>query len=221
MALKCSVCGKEGIPEKADYCPECGSKLKKANQCCLCTKIMPFFAAEYSLSSELPKKKICDDCDRLLKRLQNWETQESIDQYPSRKEQILEYCNKTKDKEVVEFCKNIIDELDSKWNILTDLEKKQKNHLLTTGFNFEGYRITKYNGIVNGAVVLGAEADLFSETLNQAMESASKKLIQASVQKGGNAAIGVDFDYITFYNNIIGVIANGTSVTVERIETDL
>ena len=35
-------------------------------------------------------------------------------------------------------------------------------------------------------------------------------------EKGGNAVIAIDFDYITFQNNMIGVIANGTSVVIER-----
>ena len=34
--------------------------------------------------------------------------------------------------------------------------------------------------------------------------------------KGGNAIIGVDFDYITFHGNMIGVVANGTSVILEE-----
>ena len=38
------------------------------------------------------------------------------------------------------------------------------------------------------------------------------------IQRGGNAALGVGFDYITFTNNMIGVVANGTAVKVEKVE---
>ena len=34
---------------------------------------------------------------------------------------------------------------------------------------------------------------------------------------GANAVIGVDFDYLTFSNNMIGVVANGTAVNIEKI----
>lgn len=44
-----------------------------------------------------------------------------------------------------------------------------------------------------------------------------RKLIEKSVSVGGNAVIGVDFDYIVFGNNMIGVVANGTSVIIEAM----
>jgi uncharacterized protein YbjQ (UPF0145 family) len=53
--------------------------------------------------------------------------------------------------------------------------------------------------------------------LETARESALKNLVKKSVQSGGNAIIGIDFDYITFSNNMIGVVANGTSVEIEPI----
>ena len=37
------------------------------------------------------------------------------------------------------------------------------------------------------------------------------------IDKGGNAIIGIDFDYITFSNNMIGVVANGTAVRIEKL----
>lgn len=43
-----------------------------------------------------------------------------------------------------------------------------------------------------------------------------EKLIQKSSVLGGNAIIGVDIDYTMFSNNIICVIANGTSVVIEE-----
>lgn len=42
--------------------------------------------------------------------------------------------------------------------------------------------------------------------------------MKKSAQNSGNAIIGIDFDYITFSNNMIGVVANGISVVVEKIE---
>ena len=48
--------------------------------------------------------------------------------------------------------------------------------------------------------------------------AAKQRLIEQSVMLGGNAIIGIDFDYINFSANMIGVSANGTSVTIEKVE---
>ena len=58
---------------------------------------------------------------------------------------------------------------------------------------------------------------MFSTKLEAAKDAAIQKLISKSISYGGNAVIGIDFDYITFSNNMIGVIANGTSVVIEKI----
>lgn len=108
-----------------------------------------------------------------------------------------------------------------------------KSHMLTTGYNFEGYKIVDYKGVISEQVVLGTgflsefsssfsdffgtEANGFSNKLERAKEAAQERLIEKSVLAGGNAIIGVDFDYIMFSNNMIGVIINGTSVMIEEI----
>lgn len=108
------------------------------------------------------------------------------------------------------------------------------NHMLTSGYNFEGYKIKSYNGIVSGEIVLGtgflselaasindffgSTSDEFSEKMVKAKEMAMAKMINASCIKGGNAIIGVDFDYTTFGSNMIAVSANGTSVIIEKIQ---
>lgn len=113
------------------------------------------------------------------------------------------------------------------------IKYKMKSHMLTTGYNFEGYRIVDYKGIISGQVVLGTgflsefsssfsdffgtEANYFSDKLDKAQNAAKERLIEKSVLVGGNAIIGVDFDCIMFSNNMIGVVANGTSVIIEEV----
>lgn len=108
------------------------------------------------------------------------------------------------------------------------------NHILTTGYDFCGYKITKYVGVISGQVVLGTgflaelsasyadfwgeESNRFADKLENAKNAAINKLIIKSCEKGGNAIIGIDFDYMTFKNNLIGVVANGTSVVIEKKE---
>lgn len=108
---------------------------------------------------------------------------------------------------------------------------KMKSHMLTTGYSFERYEIVDYKGIISGQVVLGTgflseltasfsdffgtESNAFSDKLEKAKDAAMEKLIEKSISVGGNGIIGVDFDYIMFGNNMVGVIANGTSVIIE------
>lgn len=107
------------------------------------------------------------------------------------------------------------------------------NYLLTTGFNFEGYMITEYKGIVTGEVVLGTgflsaftsdfadmfgvESQRYANKLQEARDGAKMRAIIKSIQLGGNALIGVDMDYINFASDKIGVIFNGTSVVIEKV----
>ena len=77
------------------------------------------------------------------------------------------------------------------------LQIKMANHMLTTGYNFEGYKITQYLGIVCGEAVVGTGlfsstesglADLFggesttySSKLQEAREAAKSRAIKQSV----------------------------------------
>lgn len=120
---------------------------------------------------------------------------------------------------------------------LTDEDKKiilnnSKKQKLTTGNMFDGYKITDYKGIISGETVIGTgilseflasnsdffgtESNSFSGKMRTAKESSLEKLKIQSALVGGNAIIGVDFDYITLSNNMIGVSANGTSVIIEK-----
>ena len=114
------------------------------------------------------------------------------------------------------------------------LEKQAMNHMLTTGFDFYGCTIKKYMGIVSGEVVLGTgflselsasfsdlvgeKSDAFANKLEAAKDAAIKRMIHHSIAKGGNAIIGVSFNYVTFSGNMIGVVANGTSVELAKNE---
>lgn len=111
--------------------------------------------------------------------------------------------------------------------------KNSELFLITSGFNFEGYAIKKYLGVIAGETVLGTgifsefdssisdflgvESSGFSEKLLKAREGATKKLIERANKLAANAIIGLDFDYVTFGKNMIGVIANGTAVYIEPI----
>ncbi len=136
----------------------------------------------------------------------------------------------------LQFDQNITNKVtqETRTRIAEEQNVLKETQMLTTGFDFSGYKITKYIGVMSGEVVLGtgflsefsasisdllgAESSAFAEKLESAKDAAIEKLKLKSAQKGGNAIIGIDFDYVTFASNMIGVIANGTSVVIEKME---
>lgn len=111
-------------------------------------------------------------------------------------------------------------------------EDTRKNFKIATSYKFDGYKISNYFGIASGNTVIGTgflsegraavsdtfgmEDDSFSNKLEQAKNSSIQKMINNAIKQGGNAIIGVSFDYITFSSNMIGVVANGTVVEIVR-----
>ncbi len=107
-----------------------------------------------------------------------------------------------------------------------------KNHMLTTGFSFEGYSITEYLGIVTGEIVVGtgyfsdigasisdffgAESPEYSEKLRVAKQAVLKIMTKNSTDIGGNAIIGISYEHMTFSGNMMGVSVTGTSVKVDK-----
>lgn len=147
-------------------------------------------------------------------------------------------------KEITEkqFPKEVIDQFiswfdEKKQEVLEQqhiesLSNAESQYLMTSGYNFEGYDIIAYHGVICGESVLGTgfmsswsasfsdvfgvESDSFIEKLQEARKAATSRAIERAVKTGGNAIIGVDIDYTMFTSNLIGVIFNGTSVTVKE-----
>lgn len=106
--------------------------------------------------------------------------------------------------------------------------------MVTTGYNFEGYKIVKYINLVHGEIVLGTgfyselsasisdllgvSSKTFEGKISQAKGVAQEQMILNAMTMDANAIIGIDFDITTFSNNMIGVSANGTAVVVEKID---
>ena len=115
--------------------------------------------------------------------------------------------------------------------------------LITSGFSFDGYTITKYSGYISGddAISVSRGMAIFgtgSNVKDKLMESlvvirrkALAELKEAAFALGCNAVIGVDFDYLTldpqtaglgghtiYQPYVFGVTANGNAVVIEKDE---
>ncbi|MBR0025533.1 MAG: heavy metal-binding domain-containing protein [Clostridia bacterium] len=120
--------------------------------------------------------------------------------------------------------------------------KAMAEMLITSGFSFDGYTITKYSGYISGDDAISVERglaifgsggtnvkDKLMESLVTIRRNALRELKEAAYELGCNAVIGVDFDYLTldpqtanigggttYQPYIFGVTANGNAVVIEK-----
>ena len=118
--------------------------------------------------------------------------------------------------------------------------------LITSGFSFDGFTITKYSGYISGDDVVQVDrgysgffsnatnvGDALMVSLAQIRRKALTELKEAAYALGCNAVIGVDFDYLTldpqtanssggttYLPYIFGVTANGNAVIIEKNPAD-
>ena len=129
----------------------------------------------------------------------------------------------------------------------SELDRKNKQQdmasmLITSGFSFEGYSITKYSGYISGDDVVQIDrgrqgiftsatdvGESLMESLVEIRRNALQELKEAAHALGCNAVIGVDFDYLTldpetvnasggtlYMPYVFGVTANGNAVVIEK-----
>lgn len=193
--------------------------------------------------------QICNSCGAKLKAIDSAKKQGNESECMQLASDLLALCVDEKVIELInEYFGSVYKKIDEMNTIqketeihtqkMKEVEEKfleyKKHFKVTTGYNFEGYRITDYKKIVSGEIVLGTgflseftasfsdvfgtKSNAFADKMMTAKQGALRKLIENAMVEGANAIIGVDFDYITFSNNILGVSANGTAVVIQREE---
>lgn len=138
------------------------------------------------------------------------------------------------------FYQTIESEIKTKQEEEARKRKAMAEMLITSGFNFDGYTVTKYSGYISGddaiAIPRGDNfwnqvnvKDKLMESLVIIRRNALNELKEAAYALGCNAIIGVDFDYLTldpetatvtggtlYQPYIFGVTANGNAVVIEK-----
>ncbi len=105
--------------------------------------------------------------------------------------------------------------------------------LLSTTPTLEGGRIIRYNGIVTGEVILGANifrdffasirdivggrAGSYETVLRDGRNTAFQEMMAEAQRLGANAIVGIDVDYETLGKSMLMVSVSGTAVTVEML----
>ena len=107
--------------------------------------------------------------------------------------------------------------------------------LVTTSINLEGYKVTKQLGIVRGITVrsrsvlgnlagglqslLGGQLSIYTDLCENAREEAYQLLLQHAQAIGANAIINMRYDANEVMQGITEVLAYGTAVVVEKIDS--
>ena len=124
-----------------------------------------------------------------------------------------------------------------KAQMMAEKNKALSEMLVSSGFNFDGYKIVKYSGYISGDdtvqinrkdITGNYNPQNVCDALVKIRIQALKELKEAAYELGCNAVIGVDFDYMTFdpttvsagttyyYPYVICVTANGNAVVIEK-----
>lgn len=214
--------------------------------CCVCKSKIGFWSEICNLEDEIGEKGyfLCGKCRSNFLFENDYEIAERYFETLFEQNSVD---SKVKECIRAKYTKNKIEFLEKKQKEIKhqeDLMKKREdfvtrktvlydNNLITTGLTFDGYKIVSYHGIVSGDVVIGTgifselaadvadlfgtKSESFSRKITTIKKAAHENLIKEALLAGGNAVIGVDFDYVTLGNNMLGVSANGTAVTVEKL----
>jgi len=106
--------------------------------------------------------------------------------------------------------------------------------MITTAFDFEGYKVVRYLGVVRGVTVrsrsvvgnfagglqtiFGGNITIFTELCEHARAEAFQFMVQHAEQIGANAVIGMRYDANDVMDGVTEVLAYGTAVVIERIQ---
>lgn len=190
--------------------------------------------------------QVCNSCGEVLKKIdkvKNEDTQEVKDLFVS----VMSMTDDADVKQILtDYSKSVISDSEKLVAITNESKEKaeraqiieenfydlEKAFKVTTGYDFEGYQIVDYKGIVSGDIVLetgfisefaaswsdafGTTSNTFAGKMKTAKQKALKQLMANAMITGANAVIGIDFDYTMFGNNMLGVSANGTAVVIRK-----
>jgi uncharacterized protein YbjQ (UPF0145 family) len=106
-------------------------------------------------------------------------------------------------------------------------------HMVTTAFTLDGYRIVRDLGVVRGIVVrsrsvfgtlgaalqtlVGGNITLLTSLCEKTRKHAFDLMLEHAAQIGANAVVGARYDATEIMSGVTEVLAYGTAVYVERV----
>jgi uncharacterized protein YbjQ (UPF0145 family) len=103
---------------------------------------------------------------------------------------------------------------------------------ITTTFNFDGYEIIEYKGMVRGIIVrsptiaqgilgglkniIGGRIGAYTEMCEQTRQHAFDTMVQHAAELGANAIVGVRYDASEVVHEATEVLCYGTAVVIRK-----
>ncbi len=105
---------------------------------------------------------------------------------------------------------------------------------VTTAFEFEGYRIVSYRGVVRGIIVrsrnlivnlgasiqtlFGGNITLYTELCERTRQEAFDLMLEHAARVGANAVVAMRYDANEVAAGVTEVLAYGTAVVIEAVK---
>lgn len=213
-------------------------------KCCLCGKEEVVFYKRM-LSESMSEYNLCSECASVKATLEAKSQGANIrDRQISKSERYIKdkldenrYIEPKVKKYFEQFISAITVDMEKEKQKQQEIENRfaelENSILLTTGYDFQGYKIVNYINIVSSEYVIGTgifseftasvtdtfglKSSSFSNKISEAKQNVLDDMKKKTILQDGNAIIGIDFDITTFNNNMIAVLGTGTCVKIERM----
>ena len=185
-----------------------------ADICSCCGRKIPFFDAEFEyIKIKDETYKVCTECNRKMNACSSGDI--SVEEVISAAthEKLADYLRNFKSK--------------------AQIDNEVNSIMVTSGYNFEGYRIIKYCDYISAETVfgmgmfksllasissvVGAESEAFNNKIKEAKARAVYEIRKNALELGANAIIGIDIDFSMIAGEMVVIIASGTAVVIEKI----
>ena len=214
MIIKCCLCGKE---EKSFYNRTLDKTMPEYSLCTSCASIKATIDAKIN-GANIREKQIDKSKQHIITQLNQNENIE-----PEVRNYFEQFISK--------ITTDIEKEIQMQHEIENQFSELQESILLTTVYDFQGYKIIDYINIISSEYVIGTgifseftsgitdtfgmKSSSFSNKISEAKQNVLNDMKKKTIMQNGNAIIGIDFQIATFSNNMIAIMGTGTCVKIK------
>ena len=204
--------------------------------CCICGKKQSGWIVDYPLAPELNEYRVCMECGEIYQRIQNAEKLEDVADEIA---YVKEHLQKGAANEEVTHYFTLLFSEENAQQAVQDIDSaivEQRNEainsiMVTSGYGFEGNRITRYCDYISAESVFGmgmlkallasvsrmtgADSEPLRLKIKEAKTKAIYEIKKSALELGANAIIGIDIDFSMMASELVIVIASSTAVVIE------
>lgn len=209
--------------------------------CCICGKKQSGWILDYPLSSELNGYRVCTECGEYYQKILTAKKLEDVSDEITYLKECLQ--KSAADETVINYLSRLFNEdnaektvQDINNEIISQRDEILNSIMVTSGYNFENYRIIKYCDFISAesvfgmgmfkallasvSSVAGVESEAFQLKIKEAKTKAIYDIKKNALELGANAIIGIDIDFSMIVGDMVVIIASGTAVIIEEKKMD-